>query len=162
MNLVRTRLNFFGFDSRRLKGLFTGVKGPNFVAYSAKIMGDVKFATTCGKEGHQGTWVGFNVLVDGNYGLVKVGSCVRLASYSYVSTHSGHLRTTEKGERVVGPVTIEDHCFIGPFALIEANTVIGHHSIVGSHSRVRGVFPPYSFIVGNPATAKENRTQASE
>ncbi|MDG7022576.1 MAG: hypothetical protein JRN07_04170 [Nitrososphaerota archaeon] len=134
--------------------VFSRSKGASFVAYSALLLGEVEFAPLCGKDGHEGTWVGFNTMIDGNYGKVNIGSCVRLASYSYVSTHSGHLRTTERGERVVGPVIIEDHCFIGPFALIEPNTVIGHHSVVGSHSRVRGVFPPYSFIVGNPATNK--------
>lgn len=147
-------VNLFGFDTRRLGRLFSRAKGASFIGYSSLILGDVEFSPSCGKEEHQGTWVGFNVMLDGNYGKVKIGSCVRVASYAYVSTHSGHLRTTEVGERVVGPVTIEDHCFIGPFALIEANTTIGHHSTVGSHSRVRGVFPPYSFIVGNPATSK--------
>jgi acetyltransferase-like isoleucine patch superfamily enzyme len=55
---------------------------------------------------------------------------------------------------VVGPVTLGDHVFVGANSVILPETKIGHHSIVGALSVVRGEFPPNSLIVGAPAKAK--------
>ena len=42
--------------------------------------------------------------------------------------------------------------FIGRSAIVMPNTEIGDHVIVGAGSVVRGRVPPYSILVGNPAT----------
>ncbi len=51
---------------------------------------------------------------------------------------------------------------VGPFALLEPNTETGHHSIIGSYATVRGKFPPYSFIVGNPNENKPRVPKTEE
>lgn len=50
----------------------------------------------------------------------------------------------------VKETTIDDGCFIGFGAAIQAGTKLGKHCIVGASSVVRGNFPDYSVIVGNP------------
>ena len=50
-----------------------------------------------------------------------------------------------------GEVFIGKYSFIGPHVTIMPNTKIGKGSIVSSHSYVRGEFPDYSIISGNPA-----------
>lgn len=46
---------------------------------------------------------------------------------------------------------IGEKCFIGSGAKIMAGTYLGKHCIVGCNSVVRGYFPDYSVLVGNPA-----------
>lgn len=46
---------------------------------------------------------------------------------------------------------IGENCFIGIGAAIQAGTILGRQCIVGTNSVVRGVFPDYCVIVGNPA-----------
>lgn len=47
--------------------------------------------------------------------------------------------------------TIGDNCFIGTGAKILAGTELGCQCIVGANSVVKGAFPDYSVIAGNPA-----------
>ena len=46
---------------------------------------------------------------------------------------------------------IDDGCFIGYGAVLQAGTILGKQCIVGANSVVRGKFPDYSVIVGAPA-----------
>lgn len=46
---------------------------------------------------------------------------------------------------------IGKNCFLGMGARVQAGTILGDGCIVGANSVVRGVFPPYSVIVGAPA-----------
>ena len=50
------------------------------------------------------------------------------------------------------PIEIGQRCFIGPHSTIEAGTVLGHGTLVASHSRVRGRFPDFAVLAGSPAT----------
>ncbi|EGM78168.1 acetyltransferase (isoleucine patch superfamily) [Rheinheimera sp. A13L] len=51
-----------------------------------------------------------------------------------------------KAEVVVG-----ENSFLGYGCVIRAGTVLGRHCIVGANSVVKGVFPDYCVIAGNPA-----------
>lgn len=62
--------------------------------------------------------------------------------YSKFSDHHGYL----KGEVKIGKFT-----FVGPHSTIMPGTKIGEGSIVSAYSYVRGEFPPFSIIAGNPA-----------
>ncbi len=49
------------------------------------------------------------------------------------------------------PVNIGNNVWIGINAIILKGTSIGDHSVVGAGAVVKGAFPPYSLIIGNPA-----------
>jgi acetyltransferase-like isoleucine patch superfamily enzyme len=46
---------------------------------------------------------------------------------------------------------IGQNCFIGIGVAIQAGTILGKQCIVGANSVVRGIFPDYCVIAGNPA-----------
>jgi acetyltransferase-like isoleucine patch superfamily enzyme len=52
---------------------------------------------------------------------------------------------------ISGPVHIGAFTFIGPHCVVEANTRLGKGCLVEAHSRVRGEFPDFAVIAGNPA-----------
>ncbi|WP_322929394.1 acyltransferase [Providencia huashanensis] len=45
---------------------------------------------------------------------------------------------------------IGDNCFIGYGTIIQAGTILRKHCIIGANSVVKGHFPDYSVIAGNP------------
>lgn len=51
---------------------------------------------------------------------------------------------------IVKKTIINDGCFIGFGAAIQAGAVLGKHCVVGSNAVVSGVFPDYCVIVGVP------------
>ena len=54
-------------------------------------------------------------------------------------------------KHILKETIIGENCFIGIGAAIQAGTILGKQCIVGTNSVVRGVFPDYCVIVGNPA-----------
>ena len=46
---------------------------------------------------------------------------------------------------------IGKNCFIGYGAAILPGTILGEQCVVGANAVVRGHFPPFSVIAGNPA-----------
>ncbi|MEN8412018.1 DapH/DapD/GlmU-related protein [Acinetobacter bereziniae] len=52
---------------------------------------------------------------------------------------------------IIKETSIGENCFIGIGAAIQAGTILGKQCVVGTNSVVRGVFPDYCVIVGNPA-----------
>ena len=52
---------------------------------------------------------------------------------------------------IAGPVTIGPYCFIGPHSLLEAGTTLGRGCVVRAGSVLRGEYPEFSIIAGNPA-----------
>lgn len=124
-------------------------KGNNarFIASNATLLGKRL------KVG-EGTWIGYHCLIDSQLAALEIGEWCDISSGTHIYTHSTHLRCTERGEKVVGPVKLGDHVFVGANSVILPGTEIGHHSIIGALSVVHGEFPPYSLIVGAPAKVK--------
>ncbi|MDO6645485.1 acyltransferase [Acinetobacter guillouiae] len=54
-------------------------------------------------------------------------------------------------EHILRRTLIGENCFIGIGAAIQAGTILGKQCIVGTNSVVRGTFPDYCVIAGNPA-----------
>ena len=58
---------------------------------------------------------------------------------------------------------IGENSFIGFGAVIQAGTILGKQCIVGSNSVIRGIYPAYSVIVGNPGKiVKKYNTETNE
>ena len=107
-------------------------------------------------------WVGYNCLLDG-IGGITIGEGVNIASHSCIYTHSSQDSIRVLGKKfievpaenrpgyIIDGVKIGDYTFIGTSCVILAGTAIGKGSVVGAGSVVKGQFPDYSIIVGNPA-----------
>lgn len=98
---------------------------------------------------------------------IEVGEGCQITNYISILSHSSHnsIRFYGKHYRkyaadlkgyIKGSVKIGNYCFIGPHSTIMPNTVIGKGSIVAAYSFVKGDFPDYSIIAGNPAKVVGN------
>ncbi len=77
-----------------------------------------------------------------------------------ITTHSSHKSIRIYGPNyadqdmiayVKGSVSIGKYTFVGPHSTIMPNTNIGKGSLVSAYSYVKGDFPDFSIIAGNPA-----------
>ena len=88
----------------------------------------------------------------------QITNCVSIVSHSthravrVAAALSGNDSPAAAGAVVRQPIEIGQRCFIGPHSTIEAGTVLGHGTLVASHSRVRGRFPDFAVLAGSPAT----------
>ena len=97
---------------------------------------------------------------------VCIGSSTQVTNFISIVSHSTH-RSVRVAARLSGvpqpaadgsqpsdiraPITIGEHCFIGPHSVIEAGTVLGKGCLVAAGSRVRGQFGDFAVLAGNPA-----------
>ena len=96
-------------------------------------------------------------------GGVTVGEGTQITHHTSIVTHSSHRAQRLLGAAyadwpvgqvrpgwVSGAVEIGPYCFIGPHSLIEAGTRLGRGCIVRAGSVLRGDYPAFSVIAGNP------------
>lgn len=107
-------------------------------------------------------WLGHYCLLDG-IGGITIEEGVNIASHSCVYTHSSQdairilgekfieIPATERPGYIIDSVKIGAYTFVGTSSVILAGTAIGKGCIIGAGSIVKGNFPDYSIIVGNPA-----------
>jgi len=97
--------------------------------------------------------------IDGSQGLVIEDGC-QICSWVSLLTHSSHISIRLYGKEyagsdmkgyVRGKLSIGAYSFIGPHAVLMPNTSIGKGSIVSSFAYVKGSFPDFAIIAGNPA-----------
>ena len=85
---------------------------------------------------------------------VSIGKATTISSFVYISDTAHDITPSDTSilqrQLSFAPVEIGDYCFIGTGAKILPGSSIGHHSVVGANSVVKGTFPPYSMIVGVP------------
>lgn len=107
-------------------------------------------------------WIGYNCHLDG-IGGITIQEGVNIASNTCVYSHSSHNSIRLLGKNfieipaeqrigyIIEPVSIGEYTFIGTSCIILSGTTIGKGCVVGAGSIVKGVFPDYSVLVGNPA-----------
>jgi len=91
---------------------------------------------------------------------------VQIGFHTVIATHSSHYSIRLYGKYyseikdkigyIKGEVKIGAYTFVGPYSLIMPGTVIGKGCIVTAYSQVKGNFPDYSIIAGNPAKVVGN------
>jgi len=101
----------------------------------------------------------FSVIEASNTLIIEEG--VQIGFHTVVATHSSHYSIRLYGKHyanfkdkigyVKGEIRIGAYTFVGPYSLIMPGTNIGKGSIVAAYSQVKGNFPDYSIIAGNPA-----------
>lgn len=101
----------------------------------------------------------FNCLDASNGITIKTGC--QITNYISILTHSSHISIRLYGKEyphqkdlkgyIKGPVYIGEYTFIGPHSIVMPLTKIGKGCIVAAYSYVKGEFPDFSIISGNPA-----------
>ncbi|HJV68244.1 acyltransferase [Ideonella sp.] len=97
-------------------------------------------------------------------GGITIGDGVQITSHCSLVTHASHRSQRLLGEGYVnwptsqprpgwiaGPIAIGPYSFIGPHALIEAGTTLGRGTLVCAGSFVRGEYPDFAILEGQPA-----------
>jgi acetyltransferase-like isoleucine patch superfamily enzyme len=93
---------------------------------------------------------------------VTIGEGVQVTHHVSIVSHSSHRAqrllgrqyVAWQGERpgwIAGAVEIGPYCFIGPHSLLEPGTRLGRGCIVRAGSVLRGVYPEFAVVAGNPA-----------
>jgi len=145
MSTVSRKIKVVGWDRLRIGSYTTICDDTWFVANhqqsSICIENHVCIATrnffTCGSR-----------IIVGDFTLTAP-DCLFLGAH--------HDYSNPKIAQIAAPVTkngiidIGVNCSIGGGAIVLANSRIGHGSIVGAGAVVRGTFPAFSLLVGNPA-----------
>lgn len=107
-------------------------------------------------------FIGHFSVIDATYGLT-VGEGCQIGFFTGIYTHSSHaairlygrayVHTLDKKAYFKAPVEIGPYSFVGAHATILPGTRIGKGSIVTAYSMVKGTFPDFAIIEGNPAQA---------
>lgn len=110
-------------------------------------------------------FIGHFNFIDASFGLSIDEGC-QITNYVSILSHSSHNSIRVYGEDynksdsregyLTGKVTIGAYTFIGPHTVIMPGSHIGKGSIVSAFSYVKGVFPDFSVISGNPAVIVGN------
>lgn len=109
----------------------------------------------------ENVFIGNFSFIDGTYDL-NIEEGVQIGFCTLVVTHSSHIsiriygkeytrRKIDEKIHQTGKVHIGKYTFIGPHCVIMPNTTIGKGCIVSAYSYVKGDFPDFSIIAGNPA-----------
>ncbi len=104
-------------------------------------------------------YIGHHNFIEASQGIIIHEGC-QLTSFITMTSHSSHLSLRIYGANyagadmkgyVKGNIEIGKFSFIGPHVTIMPETHIGKGCIVSAYSYVKGDFPDFSIIGGNPA-----------
>lgn len=105
-------------------------------------------------------YIGHHNFIEASNGIEIEDTC-QITSFVSITTHSSHHSIRLYGSNygtvkdhvgyVKGQVFIGKCTFVGPHVTIMPGSKIGEGSIVSAYAFVKGEFPPFSIIAGNPA-----------
>lgn len=105
-------------------------------------------------------FVGHFCFLEASHGIY-IGEGCQICSHNVIVTHSSHISIRLYGCEYTkhkdllgykkGEIFIGDYSFVGAHCTIMPGAVIGKGSIVKAYSFVKGNFPDFSLISGNPA-----------
>lgn len=93
---------------------------------------------------------------------ITIDEGCQIGAYVLMASHSSHLAIRLYGKHFIehngnhkgyirGSIEIGKYTFVGPHSVIMPGTKIGKGSIVSAYSLVKGEFPDFAIIAGNPA-----------
>jgi len=123
------------------------------VDYSVRIVSSLKILGLPDLSIKKDTFIGHFCKIYGT-GVVNIGSCVDIAPEVSLITGTHDINTD--GSRVAGKgkcvdIFIGDNTWIGTGCVVLGGTTIGKNCMVAAGSVVKGDYPDFSFIGGNPA-----------
>ncbi len=105
-------------------------------------------------------FIGHYNFIESSHGI-QIGEGCQVTNFISILTHSSHHSIRMYGQHAVGKaplkgyisgaVSIGAYTFIGPHVTILPGTKIGKGSVIAAYSLVKGEFPEFSIISGNPA-----------
>lgn len=105
-------------------------------------------------------FIGHHNFIDASVGIVIEEGC-HITNFVSILNHSSHIairlygkfydETPHKQGYNSGKVHIGAYTFIGPHTVIMPNTKLGKGCLISAYSYVKGNFPDFSVISGNPA-----------
>lgn len=137
------------------------------ITLNDELINDTRISESTAIVGEENFNLGVNVFI-GHHNFIEATNGItieegcQITNFISILTHSSHnsiryygkeYRTsgTELKGYIKGKVFIGKYTFIGPHVTIMPNTSIGKGSIVSAFSLVKGDFPDFSIIAGNPA-----------
>lgn len=147
----------YGFFNRKERRFYKNTR----ISSSAKLVDKSNISIK------DNVWIGHYCLLDG-IGGIKINEGVNIASHTCVYTHSSQnsirllgkkfieIPALERAGYISGSVEIGEYTFIGTSCVILPKTTIGKGCIIGAGSIVKGAFPDFSVIAGNPAKIVED------
>ena len=140
------------------------IKG--YKRFDGKMLYDTRLSNTTFIENTKNFYIEDNVYI-GHYNYLDASNNLtieegcQLTNFINIVSHSSHISIRLYGKEylkhknlkgyIKGEVIIGKYSFIGPYTLIMPGTKIGKGSLVKAYSYVKGVFPEFSIISGNPA-----------
>lgn len=126
------------------KAAFLGFGKGSSIYDSALVIGSVNVG--------ENTWIGPNVMLDGSGGLT-IGSHCSISMGCQIYTHDSVEWAQSGGEQKYkhAPVSLGDHCYLGPNVVVQKGVTIGNRCVVGANSLVNCDLPDGSRAFGNPA-----------
>lgn len=160
--IISIILNVFAFCCKpfMVYGFNNGVDGKFYK--KTRIGSTVKLVDKKTIDIRDNVWIGHYSLLDG-IGGITIEQGVNIASHTCIYTHSSQDSIRLLGEKFIEipanerigytmeAVKIGEYTFIGTSCVLLPGTTIGKGCIVGAGSVVRGSFPDYAILVGNPA-----------
>jgi acetyltransferase-like isoleucine patch superfamily enzyme len=102
----------------------------------------------------KGVFIGNNVLIDRMFPhLVSLGDYAEIGDNTVIVCHGRGSKPLRKAYPVeVKPVVVGRGVWGGVNCIILAGVTVGEYSVLGAGSVIRKDVPPYSVVIGNPAT----------
>lgn len=137
-----------------------------FRRYDGVKLKRTRVSNTVSLSGYENFHIEDNVYI-GHYNFIDASNHLtieegcQITNFVSILTHSSHVAIRLYGKQYnkvgpmkaygTGPVKIGKYTFIGPHSIIMPNTTIGKGSLISAYSYVKGDFPDFSIIAGNPA-----------
>lgn len=109
------------------------------------------------------TYIGGFTDINAKGAELIIGADCDIASFVAINVADSHRVALEIAD---GPdcrdIHIGDHVFIGSHSAVLGGSRIGHHSVIGAGTVLRGEeVPPFSLVIGNPAEVKPGYYRAA-
>ncbi len=142
---------------------------PTMLSYykqDGKLLKNVRISNTTVINDKKNLKLGNNVFI-GHYNFIEASNGItieegcQITNFISITTHSSHISIRLYGAEytkhsdligyIKGSIYIGKYTFIGPHSIIMPGSNIGKGCIVSAYSYVKGTFPDYAIISGNPA-----------
>ncbi|MBN2175413.1 MAG: acyltransferase [Bacteroidales bacterium] len=116
-------------------------------------------------------FIGHYNFIEASHGITIEEGC-QITNFSSITSHSSHISIRLYGRHytdfdehegfITGEIRIGKYTFIGPHCVIMPKSDIGKGSIISAFSFVKGTYPDYSIIQGNPARVMGDTREMDE